>query len=153
MNQIRARSMIHTGVDVEPGDKTLMLYTCYRTRFDSGRLVIVARQLREGESEEIDTSSVYYDSSAIFPKAYYTGRTTTAPETTTNPAASGPDVPTADTDELTDATLNTLPPEEETPAGAPENEAPPADGPGGENADTPEEPADSEPAEETGTGD
>ncbi len=150
MNQIKARSMIHTGVDVEPGDKTLMLYTCYRTRFDSGRLVIVARQLREGESEEIDTSKVYYDSSAIFPKAYYTGRTTTAAETTTKPGVSEPDVPTADAEDLTDATLNTAPPEEETPASAPENEAPPADEPA---PDTPEEPAGGASAEETVAGD
>ena len=81
MNQIKARSMIHTGVDVQAGDRTLMLYTCYRTIFNSGRLVIVARQLREGESEEINTSQVYYDSSAIFPAAYYTGTPTKATET------------------------------------------------------------------------
>ncbi|MCH5197979.1 MAG: class B sortase [Oscillospiraceae bacterium] len=71
MDQIKARSMIHTGVDVQAGDKTIMLYTCYRNIFSSGRLVIVARQLREGESEDINKSLVYYNSSAIFPQAYY----------------------------------------------------------------------------------
>ncbi len=91
MAQIQARSMIHTGVDVQPGDKTLMLYTCYRSIFDSGRLVIVARQLREGESEEIDKNQVYYDANAIFPAAYYTGgraaATTAATATTAVTAA------------------------------------------------------------------
>ena len=92
MDQIKKRSMIHTGVDVQAGDKTLMLYTCYRTYFDSGRLVIVARQLREGESETINTSQVYEcKNTAIFPAAYYTGsrkniETTTEP-TTRQPAA------------------------------------------------------------------
>ena len=98
MDQIRARSMIHTGVDVEPGDKTLMLYTCYRNRFSSGRLVIVARQLREGESETVNSSLVYYDSSAIFPAAYYTGtpkttREATTEEPTTEPTTKAPDTP------------------------------------------------------------
>ena len=71
MDQIKARSMITTGVDVQPGDKTLMLYTCYRNYFDSGRLVIVARQLRDGESEAIDTSLVKKNRNAIYPAAYY----------------------------------------------------------------------------------
>lgn len=98
MDQIKARSMIHTGVDVEPGDKTLMLYTCYRNRFSSGRLVVVARQLREGESETVNSSLVYYDSSAIFPAAYYTGTPkTTKPAATEEPAdeptAKAPDTP------------------------------------------------------------
>ncbi len=87
MSQIRARSMIHTGVDVQAGDKTLMLYTCYRSIFNSGRLVIVARQLREGESEAIDVTQVYFNSAAIFPAAYYTGSksiTAAAPVATTS---------------------------------------------------------------------
>ena len=142
MNQIKARSVIHTGVDVEPGDKTLMLYTCYRYRFDSGRLVIVARQLREGESEEINSSLVYYDSSAILPSAYYTGTPTTATETTTkkenNETKEGGSAPDT-TDAVTDAQ-----PASEEPASAeataspapPESEAPPAEPTAGE---TPEE--------------
>ena len=71
MNQIKKRSMITTGVDIQPDDKTLMLYTCYRNYFDSGRLVIVARQLREGESEDIDVSLVGKNRNAIYPAAYY----------------------------------------------------------------------------------
>ena len=81
VNGVRQRSMIHTGVDVNENDRILMLYTCYRYQFNSGRLVVVARQLREGESELIDPAQVWYDSSAYFPAAYY-GRsqpTTAAP--------------------------------------------------------------------------
>ncbi|MBQ7637843.1 MAG: sortase, partial [Clostridia bacterium] len=106
MEQIKARSMIHTGVDVQPGDKTLMLYTCYRTIFPSGRLVIVARQLREGESEAINTSLVYYDSSAKFPQAYYGKKNT---ETTT--AAEG-----ASSAQNTTAAPETDAPSQETPS-------------------------------------
>ena len=71
IDEIKARSMIHTGVDVEADDKILTLYTCYLARFSGGRLVVFARQLRPGESEQIDESQVYYDSNAIFPAAYY----------------------------------------------------------------------------------
>ena len=133
MNQIKARSMIHTGVDVEPGDKTLMLYTCYRTRFNSGRLVIVARQLREGESEEINSSLVYYDSSAIFPAAYYTGTPTTT-EAADTASASAPEEQISADEILTDATLPTA----DTPSeiDAPVENTPPdaAEGPGGQDA-------------------
>lgn len=82
VKQMQARSMIHTGVDVIESDHIITLYTCYRSRFDSGRLVIFARQLREGESELIDSSKVYYDSSAYFPAAYYGKTETTVPSTT-----------------------------------------------------------------------
>ncbi|MBR0536758.1 MAG: sortase [Clostridia bacterium] len=71
MREVQQRSMIHTGVDVSATDKVLTLYTCFRTYFNSGRLIVMARQLRPGESEAIDPAQVYYDSTAIFPQAYY----------------------------------------------------------------------------------
>ena len=71
IKEIQQRSMIHTGVDVEPTDKILTLYTCYQNIFKGGRLVILARQLREGESEAINAAEVYYDENARFPQAYY----------------------------------------------------------------------------------
>lgn len=140
MNQIKARSVIHTGVDVEPGDKTLMLYTCYRYRFDSGRLVIVARQLREGESEEINSSLVYYDSSAILPAAYYTGTPTTAEATTKTDKDETKEGESAAPDDA----VNEAPPasEEPAPTEAPEEPAAPA-------SETPVEPTAGETPEET----
>lgn len=71
INEIYDRSMIHTGVDVLRGDKILTLYTCYQNIFSGGRLVVFARQVRDGESEEVDLSKVYYDTTARFPQAYY----------------------------------------------------------------------------------
>ena len=73
IRQIQRRSMIHTGVDVEAGDKIITLYTCYQNIFKGGRLVILGRMLREGESEAINPAEVYYDENAIFPRAYYSG--------------------------------------------------------------------------------
>ncbi len=130
MKQIQARSMIHTGVDVQATDRTLMLYTCYRYKCSSGRLVIVARELREGESEEINSSLVYYDSGAIFPAAYYGKRSSSS--TTAAPAATS--AQSAATAAPTEAPAEAPEPAAtpaETPADAGE---PPADDPGGEAA-------------------
>ncbi len=71
LDGINQRSMITTGVDVTTDDKLVTIYTCYQSIFKSGRIAIVARQLRDGESEEIDTSKVMYNYSARFPQAYY----------------------------------------------------------------------------------
>ena len=71
VKDIKARSMIYTGVDVQASDTILTLYTCYQNIFSGGRLVVFARKVREGESATVDTSVAYYDSNAIFPQAYY----------------------------------------------------------------------------------
>ena len=84
IKEIQARSMIHTGVDVAPTDKIITLYTCYQNIFKGGRLVILGRLLRPGESEEINAANVYYDENAHFPQAYYRngGSANTADENT-----------------------------------------------------------------------
>lgn len=79
IDEIYERSMIHTGVDVNEEDKILTLYTCYQNIFSGGRLAIFARQVRDGESEEVDLSKVYYDSTARFPQAYYDKKGLTNP--------------------------------------------------------------------------
>ena len=71
VNDIYARSMIHTGVDVQAGDTILTLYTCYQNIFPGGRLVVFARRVRDGESAAVDTSGAYFNANAIFPQAYY----------------------------------------------------------------------------------
>lgn len=63
LKQVNERTLYKTGVEVKPDDKILTLSTC-SYNFDVGnteitsRLVVVARLLREGESEEIDESLV-----------------------------------------------------------------------------------------------
>lgn len=71
LNGISERTMIKTGVDVNTSDKILTLYTCYQDIFEGGRLVVFARQVREGESAEVDTSKAYFNSNARYPQAYY----------------------------------------------------------------------------------
>lgn len=71
---INARSMIKTGVDVKASDNILTLYTCYQNIFPNGRLVVFARQVRDGESKDVDTSNAYFNYNARFPQAYYDKR-------------------------------------------------------------------------------
>ena len=71
VNDIYARSMIHTGVEVQEGDTIMTLYTCYQNIFSGGRLVVFARRVRDGESPAVDTSEAYFNANAIFPQAYY----------------------------------------------------------------------------------
>lgn len=67
--ELKQRSLYHPNVDVKPTDKILTLSTC-TYEFDEARLVIVARMLRPGESEAVDTN-VELNSNPRFPSAYY----------------------------------------------------------------------------------
>lgn len=91
LDGILERSMIHTGVDVDTNDRILTLYTCYQSIFDGGRLVVFARQLRDGETEAINASKVYYNTGARYPQAYYDKKGLT------NPFAPKPETPTKPT--------------------------------------------------------
>lgn len=64
------RSTILTGVDTQFGDKFLTLSTC-STEFDNSRLVIVARKVREGESEEVDMTNFRINPNPMYPATYY----------------------------------------------------------------------------------
>jgi len=77
VTELKKRSLINTTVDVEQGDRLLILSTCTRmldsssTRAD-GRCVIVARALRHGESEGVDTASATFNENAKYPQIWYT---------------------------------------------------------------------------------
>ena len=73
MNYIRClkeRSLYDTGVDIVATDKILTLSTCDYD-FDEGRFVVVARLIRPGESEEVDTSLAKKNEKPHYPQAYY----------------------------------------------------------------------------------
>lgn len=55
MTEVNARSYMHNDVDVKLGDKFLTLSTC-SYEFDDGRLAIIARKVRPGESPDVDVS-------------------------------------------------------------------------------------------------
>ncbi len=71
LEEIEKRSFYHTGVDVQSTDKILTLQTCDRTVLKNGRLIIVARLIREGESEAVDISKVSVNNNIKYPNAWY----------------------------------------------------------------------------------
>lgn len=64
------RSLYDTGVDVLPTDKILTLTTCTYD-FDDARFSVVARLVRPGESEGVDTSLAKENEKPHYPQAYY----------------------------------------------------------------------------------
>ena len=69
LNEAMQCSFFTTGVDVNADDKLLMLSTCDNA-FENSRLVLLARQVRPGESAEVDTSSAKQNASQYLPKNY-----------------------------------------------------------------------------------
>lgn len=67
------RSIIDTGVDVKMGDNIITLVTC-TSDFENARLVIMAREVREGENPDVDTSLASVNPNPRYPKKWYTSR-------------------------------------------------------------------------------
>ena len=75
-DELQQRSYIHTGGDVQPTDKILTLSTC--TYFfdkngntQNARFAVVARLVRDGESEEVDVSLATENENVRYPQLYY----------------------------------------------------------------------------------
>lgn len=67
------RSIINTGVDVKMGDNIITLVTC-TSDFENARLIVMARETREGENPEVDTSLATVNPNPRYPKIWYTKR-------------------------------------------------------------------------------
>ena len=67
---VQIRSLIDTGVDVLPSDELLTLSTC-TYEFENARFVVLARLLRDGESEDIDKSAVSKAKNPLMPDIWY----------------------------------------------------------------------------------
>lgn len=67
---LKERSLYDTGVDIVATDKILTLSTCDYD-FEEGRFVVVARLIRPGESEAVDTSLAKANEKPHYPQAYY----------------------------------------------------------------------------------
>lgn len=76
MAEINKRTLYYTGVDVNENDKILTLSTCTREvdtrsyRADC-RIVILARMVRDGESEQVNTSAAYENENPKYPQIWY----------------------------------------------------------------------------------
>ncbi|MCI8622633.1 MAG: nicotinamide-nucleotide amidohydrolase family protein [Provencibacterium sp.] len=70
LDQVELRTMVHTGVDVTPQDELLCLSTCSYEYWEA-RFVVVARRIRDGESEKVDTSKIERNANPLMPDVYY----------------------------------------------------------------------------------
>lgn len=78
IDQIDERAIYKTGIDADSSDKLITLSTCTHS-LDAdcgldldGRLVVVGRLLRDGESEDIDTSKAKDNPDYLRPLIWYT---------------------------------------------------------------------------------
>ena len=78
IKEIDKRKFYTTGVDINVTDKILTLQTCCYD-FDGAQLIVVARQRREGESINIDTSKAYKNENPKYPQAWYDANKKTNP--------------------------------------------------------------------------
>lgn len=84
INEVNLRRLYVTDVDITDDDKMLVLSTCIRkldtyksgirTYKADGRFVIVARAVRENESETVDVSKAYKNVNVKYPQIYYDNR-------------------------------------------------------------------------------
>lgn len=76
MAEIKKRTLYYTDVDVNEKDKILTLSTCTREvdtrsyRADC-RIVILARMVRDGESETVNTAAAYENENPKYPQIWY----------------------------------------------------------------------------------
>ncbi len=73
VNEAKERSIINTGVDVQNGDNIITLVTCSKD-FENARLIVMARQVREGEDATVDTQNATVNPNPRYPKKWYTER-------------------------------------------------------------------------------
>lgn len=79
IEDVKARSyFVNDSVDIQPGDKLLTLSTCCY-EFDDARFVVMARKVRDGESDEVDVSTVKKNENQKFPQAWYDANGSTNP--------------------------------------------------------------------------
>lgn len=67
------RSIIDTGVDVEPADYILTLVTCSED-FENARLVVMARKLRSGEDNTPLNNAAHTNPNPTYPQKWYDER-------------------------------------------------------------------------------
>lgn len=78
VDEVEKRSIFKTGVNVQPDDKLITLVTC-SYEFDSARLVVMGRLLRENEEPTVDVSTATINTSPKYPQAWYDAKNMSNP--------------------------------------------------------------------------
>jgi sortase B len=67
---VRARSMVNCPVDVNEDDSLITLSTCSYEPYDGYRTVVVARKVRQGESNKVEVAKASKNKNAYFPSDF-----------------------------------------------------------------------------------
>lgn len=152
---LRARSLYDfNGVDVNENDNLLIMYTCSPKSvcgMSEGRLGIIARQVRSGESTSVDTSTITVNEDVIMPYAWYVQNKKTPHSFYSGgalPEDNSPDTPTTEPDSSTDSTTLPVDPISPDPSGTTVTPTPPSSRP---DAGTPTDPTPTAPTDPTPT--
>ena len=70
IDDAKKRSIIDTGVDVSYDDEIITLSTC-TYEFDEARLVVMARRVRDGETNITDTNAAKVNPNPLYPQIWY----------------------------------------------------------------------------------
>jgi len=70
LEECRKRSVLDIPVDVENEDKLIALTLC-ASDFDNARLVVLARAVRDGESEDVDVQKAAVNANPLYPQIWY----------------------------------------------------------------------------------
>lgn len=79
---VRERSLIDTPVTVNENDQLLTLSTC-SYEYSEFRTVVVARKVRNGESNKVDVKKAELNPNPVWPDVYYGGNLSAKPKVTT----------------------------------------------------------------------
>lgn len=143
IRDVTLRSIYNTGVDVLPSDEFLTLSTC-TYEFKDARYVVVARKIRDGESESVDASLMAKNPNPLYPDIWYSLFGGTKPSGGGSAAVSSPSAPEPSNNQETapaDTSSETTPPETPPASGEPQQSQSP-------EKDTPEQAPSDEPSTE-----
>ncbi len=73
VDEAKQRSLINTNVDVQNGDDIITLVTCSKD-FENSRLIVMARKVRDGEIDTVDTSNATLNPNPLYPQKWYADR-------------------------------------------------------------------------------
>lgn len=95
IDEVKKRSIINTGVEVLGDDEIITLSTC-TYEFEEARLVVMARRVRDDETNIKDTSGAETNPNPLYPQIWYDKKGGKKPVFSSNPATSSDEVLSSD---------------------------------------------------------